>query len=91
MFASEEWSRRRSATAPYSSPGSSAYADEKSDLFQSMSEHCACVIQSAWDKFHKRTATDDKCQEAYARTQKGKILSNQCLQYNVVSQRPLSA
>lgn len=63
----------------YSSLGSSAYTDEKSNLFQLMSKQCARVIWSTWDKHHERAAADNERQEVYAQTQKGKVLSDQCL------------
>ncbi|KAI1796740.1 hypothetical protein LXA43DRAFT_1089823 [Ganoderma leucocontextum] len=85
---SDEWSRRESSYPQYSSPGSCAYANEKSEMFREMSGQCGTLIQSAWDKYHARMAQDDDRQEAYTRTQKDKLLYDQCLRYDL-SIRPL--
>ncbi|TBU21114.1 hypothetical protein BD311DRAFT_870016 [Dichomitus squalens] len=88
LFASDEWLRRDSALPDYASPGATAYAREKSDMFKIMSEECRRLVQTAHDKHYAAMAQDETRQDAFEVTQKQIHLSDDRLNYSL-SIRPL--
>ncbi|TBU21084.1 hypothetical protein BD311DRAFT_743816, partial [Dichomitus squalens] len=86
LFASDEWLRRDSALPDYASPGATAYAREKSDMFKIMSEECRRLVQTAHDKHYAAMAQDETRQDAFEVTQKQIHLSDDRLNYSLVSE-----
>ena len=84
-FASAEWARRAEASEAYRSPGAKSYALEQSDMFKDMGDKCALHLKTAWEDHHARMADDGERQGVYDCTQKDKLLSENCIAYDVVS------
>ncbi|TBU21409.1 hypothetical protein BD311DRAFT_743616 [Dichomitus squalens] len=61
----EEWEQE-----DYASPGATAYARKKSDMFKIMSEECRRLVQTAHDKHYTVMAQDETRQDAFEVTQK---------------------
>ena len=84
-YASEEWLRRDCALPEYASPGATAYAREKSDMFRKMSEDCERLIKQARDKHYAAMDTHPIRKDAFDVTQKVVPFSDTHLNYSVVS------
>lgn len=87
-FAGEEWARKLDARPIYASCGATAYAHQKSDMFSHMSEECDILIKSTWEKYHLSMAVDSARKEIYNATQKALSLSDDCIDYSIVSPLP---
>ena len=84
-YASEEWLRRDCALPEYASPGATAYAREKSDMFQRMSGDCERLIKRARERNYAAMDSHPTRKDAFDVTQKVVPFSNTHLNYSVVS------
>ena len=83
-FASAEWARRESALPEYASPGASAYAREKSDMFKHMCEESELLLSQARQTHYQAMDGDNDRKPAFEVTQKNIELSDDRLNYALV-------